>query len=65
MVIAIIILVLVVLIIFGIAMAIRNWNAPAVEAQDTEQDKIKHETKAERLDFRRDRWNKRKPTDKK
>ena len=53
--------VIAIIILFLIARIIRNWNAPAVEAQDTEQDKIKHETKAERLDFRRDRWNKRKP----
>lgn len=48
------------LIIFGIARAIRNYNAPKVEAQNTEQDKIKLERRQAWWDFRRDRWGKRK-----
>jgi hypothetical protein len=57
---AIIILVLVMLIIFGLARLAKNINAPKVEAEDTKQDAIKLERRKAWWDFRRDRWGRRK-----
>lgn len=50
--IAIIILVLVMLIIFGIARIFKNMNAPKVEAEETKQDAIKLEKRKSWWDFR-------------
>jgi hypothetical protein len=57
---AIIILVLVMLIIFGLARLAKNINAPKVEAEETKQDAITLEKRKEWWNFRRDRWSRKK-----